>query len=92
MIKKKFYTKRCSRDISITSPDKYRISIICNLVGRGKKILDIGCYNGIIGSLVAKNDNEVGPGELFFVLRSWAPMLIPGSGRLTTAHSRCAAY
>ncbi|MDA8161789.1 MAG: methyltransferase domain-containing protein [Desulfobacteraceae bacterium] len=39
--------------------EKVRLEKIVKLVGTGNKVLDIGCYNGIIGSILIKNGNEV---------------------------------
>lgn len=36
-----------------------RINKIISLVGENNKVLDIGCYDGTIGNLLKKNDNQV---------------------------------
>lgn len=44
------YTNRC---------DQARVVQIIKLVGTGNKVLDIGCFNGVIGEKVIENGNEV---------------------------------
>jgi len=53
-----FYGQRYSTVWSFSRVDKVRISIVIKLVGQGKKVLDVGCYNGTISSLLA-HGNEV---------------------------------
>jgi len=39
--------------------DLYRVREVVRLVGRGRKVLDLGCYYGFLGQLFLKNGNEV---------------------------------
>lgn len=44
------YTNRC---------DQARVAQIIKLVGTGNKVLDVGCFNGVIGEILIKKGNEV---------------------------------
>jgi len=53
-----FYGQRYFRVWSFSIADKVRMKIVIKLVGQGKKVLDVGCYNGTVSSLLAQG-NEV---------------------------------
>lgn len=38
---------------------RLRIKISLNMIGRGKKVLDVGCYDGFISEKIAKEGNDV---------------------------------
>ena len=52
-----YYTSK--DDYYTNKPNEIRISKVLKLIGKGKKILDVGCYNGTIGEKILKNGNEV---------------------------------
>ena len=39
--------------------DNLRLRNIMRMVGKNHKVLDVGCYKGIIGEMLIKNGNEV---------------------------------
>lgn len=39
--------------------DSIRINKILEMIGSGKKVLDLGCYNGVIGEKILRNNNVV---------------------------------
>lgn len=39
--------------------DLVRIEIICSLIGTGKRVLDIGCYDGTISAFIKETGNDV---------------------------------
>ncbi len=39
--------------------DNTRVEKIISLIGRGNKVLDVGCYDGMIGEKILKNNNIV---------------------------------
>lgn len=39
--------------------DEVRVKKVLKLIGKGKKVLDLGCFNGTISEKIAKNGNEV---------------------------------
>ncbi len=43
----------------IRNDTQARIDIILKFIGKGKKVLDVGCYNGHLGGQVKLNGNEV---------------------------------
>ena len=43
----------------ISKADSFRAEHILKFVGSNKRVLDIGCCNGLISELIAKNDNDV---------------------------------
>jgi len=46
-------------DYYTNKADQERIKIVLKLIGRGKKVLDLACYNGYIGEKLIANDNVV---------------------------------
>jgi len=47
-------------DMEISPPsDRIRVRKVLRLIGSGKRVLDIGCSDGIIGSLLMRQNNEV---------------------------------
>ena len=46
-------------DYLINKADKISVHKIVSLIGRGKKVLDIGCYDGVIGEKIFNNNNVV---------------------------------
>ncbi len=56
----KDYTKiRYSKAWQVNSSDAVRIRVLLRLIGSGKKVLDIGCYDGTIAALIKEKNNEV---------------------------------
>ena len=53
---KKYYSLQ--RQANYGKSSFIRINKIISLVGESNKVLDIGCYDGIIGSLLRKNNNQ----------------------------------
>ncbi len=55
------YAKECYKQSEKygSKGDCVRFERMLNLVGRNNKVLDIGCHDGTIGSLLIKNNNEV---------------------------------
>jgi len=51
--------ERYSKKWSPLKSDLPRIEAIVKLVGSGKKVLDIGCYDGTISERIARNQNVV---------------------------------
>jgi len=56
---KQFNEMRYSQVFQPETSDRTRIDIYLKLIGSGKKILDIGCWDGYIGQLVKKQNNHV---------------------------------
>ena len=56
--KEKFNEKRYA-DSVLGLPDSERVKSIVELIGSGKKVLDVGCGNGEIDKLLIENNNEV---------------------------------
>lgn len=56
---KQFNSIRYQDDFLINKIEKIRIEKILNLIGHHKKVLDIGCGDGFISELIAKNENDV---------------------------------
>lgn len=50
---------KVGRDYYVDVSDRVRIEKILNLVGRNKKVLNVGCYDGSIGEKLLKRGNEV---------------------------------
>lgn len=57
--KARFYERRYSGEALYSPADQVRLKIILSLIGTGRKVLDIGCYSGVVSSLIAKNGNDV---------------------------------
>ncbi|VVB60055.1 Ubiquinone biosynthesis O-methyltransferase [uncultured archaeon] len=60
--KKKFNTLKynCRSDDATSNIDtKVRIQSVLDLIGRGRKVLDIGCYDGYISEKIKENGNDV---------------------------------
>ncbi|EKD96286.1 MAG: hypothetical protein ACD_24C00109G0001, partial [uncultured bacterium] len=45
-ISRSLYSK--SKKSGLSKPEKFRIRAVLNLIGEGKKVLDLGSYNGVI--------------------------------------------
>lgn len=58
-LKRHLHEKRYSREWHPWESDWPRIRTIVELVGKNKKVLDLGCYEGTITQLIAQNQNEV---------------------------------
>lgn len=58
-IEEKFNTERYGIDFKPIATDQSRIDVYLNMIGSGKEVLDVGCWDGYIGSLVKKNNNKV---------------------------------
>lgn len=43
----------------VNASDFVRIKILLDLIGSGKKVLDVGCYDGTISALIKEGGNEV---------------------------------
>lgn len=43
----------------LNKADQERIKIVLKLIGKGKKVLDIACYDGYIGEKIKNNNNKV---------------------------------
>lgn len=56
---KDFIEARYGQDWKITLAEKVRVGILVRLAGSGKRILDIGCYDGTISKLLQNNNNKV---------------------------------
>ena len=56
--KARFNERRYSDEASYSSSD-YRLKNILRLIGTGHKVLDVGCYSGALGRLIADNGNDV---------------------------------
>lgn len=57
--KKVFYDKAYAQESKIQDFDLPRVKRIVEAVGRNKKVLDLGCWDGKISNLIKKNDNKV---------------------------------
>lgn len=61
-VRESFYSARAERFSNVypcSASDKVRTLIVLKLIGNGKKVLDLGCYDGTVGSLLQRNGNEV---------------------------------
>lgn len=58
-VKKELHEKRYAKEWHPWKSDWPRIRTIVELVGKNKRILDLGCYEGTITKLIAQNQNEV---------------------------------
>lgn len=56
---KKFNSIVYSKDFIINDIERIRISKLIKLIGINKKVLDLGCRDGQISQLIAKNNNVV---------------------------------
>ncbi len=56
-ISRGLYSK--SRKTGLSKPEKFRIRAVLDLIGAGKKVLDLGSYNGIITTEISQHGNEV---------------------------------
>jgi len=54
-----FHEQRYSRTWSFSRADEVRMNIVAKLVGQNKRVLDIGCYDGTISSLLTRGNDEV---------------------------------
>lgn len=43
----------------LNAGDQVRVEKLLRFIGRGKKVLDLGCLDGTIGRMMMKNDNDV---------------------------------
>ena len=60
LIREKFNEQRYREKIQqLSENDMFRVENILKFIGNKKKVLDIGCWDGLIGELIARNDNEV---------------------------------
>lgn len=50
---------KVGEDYYVDIVEKIRINKILNLVGKNKKVLDVGCYDGSIGEKLLERGNEV---------------------------------
>jgi len=57
----RFHEERFSKEWILPSGhgDNVRIGIVLSLIGKKKRVLDVGCYDGTISKLIMNNDNEV---------------------------------
>lgn len=58
-LKKRLAEETYSKEWLPPRSDIPRIEMIIKLVATEKRVLDIGCYDGTIGKLIAQNQNEV---------------------------------
>jgi 2-polyprenyl-3-methyl-5-hydroxy-6-metoxy-1,4-benzoquinol methylase len=58
-LKKLLYNKKYSKTARPPPSDSVRVNTVAKLVGRNKRVLDVGCYDGTIGEVLAKNNNDV---------------------------------
>ncbi len=56
-ISRSLYSK--SKKSGLSKPEKFRIRAVLNLIGEGKKVLDLGSYNGVITTEISERGNEV---------------------------------
>lgn len=56
---KNFNSLRYSFDLPINSVEKIRISKLLKLIGHGKNVLDLGCWDGSISEIIKNNNNNV---------------------------------
>jgi ubiquinone biosynthesis O-methyltransferase len=62
MARMEFNEQRYRRERFIKELPKtvmFRVELILKFVGHRRKVLDVGCCNGLISELIARNDNEV---------------------------------
>lgn len=57
--KRNFCDRRYGKNWQPYRSDLHRISVVVSLIGSGRAVLDIGCGDGTIGELMAKNGNTV---------------------------------
>ena len=58
-LRKEQTNQRYNKEWVPIKADLVRIETIVRLAGRGRRILDVGCYDGHIGKLLLNNGNEV---------------------------------
>ena len=56
---KNFNSFRYSFDLPINDSEKIRINKLLKLIGSGKNVLDLGCWDGSISEIIKNNDNNV---------------------------------
>jgi len=56
---KDFNNERYSKVQPFSDSDEVKMDIILKLIGTGMKVLDVGCYDGNISSLIMQNGNDV---------------------------------
>lgn len=60
LIREKFNQQRYREKIQqLSKNDMFRVEYILEFIGNKKRVLDIGCWEGLISELIAKNENEV---------------------------------
>lgn len=47
------------KEWAINKTDKPKLEIVLSLIGKDKTVLDVGCNDGTISSLISLNNNEV---------------------------------
>ena len=58
LIREKFNEQRYREKIQqLSENDMFRVENILKFIGNKKKVLDIGCWDGLIGEFITKNDN-----------------------------------
>lgn len=57
--KEEFNKEKYSKEWHPSKTEALRIDPVLKLIGRNKKVLDIGCYEGTISKCIADNNNEV---------------------------------
>jgi len=59
VLNREFIETAYSKEWAFTPAERVRASILLNMTGEDKQVLDVGCYNGRIGSLLKANGNKV---------------------------------
>lgn len=58
-VEARFNERRYSDEAIIANSDRPRVNVVLKMIGSKCRVLDIGCYSGLIGSLIAANGNDV---------------------------------
>lgn len=58
-IREEFNEQRYGKPLHLSKTEKFRVESILRLIGNKKKVLDIGCSDGTISEMIARNNNEV---------------------------------